>query len=62
MTTPREGRPAQRAVIYLRTRSVGGSGRHADAQLEQQRQACQRIAEAHGITVAYEYEGSGRTT
>jgi DNA invertase Pin-like site-specific DNA recombinase len=62
MTTAREGRPAQRAVIYLRTRTAGGSGQHSDAQIEQQRQACQRIAEAQGVTVAYEYVATGGTT
>jgi DNA invertase Pin-like site-specific DNA recombinase len=61
MTAPRDGRPAKRAVIYLRTRTVGGTDRHVDAQLDRQRQACQRIAEAHGGTVVHEYTAIGGT-
>jgi DNA invertase Pin-like site-specific DNA recombinase len=58
MNTSRSS-PGKRAVIYLRTRTVGGSDRHVDAQVEQQRQACQRIAEAHGATVVREYVAIG---
>jgi DNA invertase Pin-like site-specific DNA recombinase len=61
MTAPRDDRPGKRAVIYLRTRTVGGSDRHVDAQIDRQREACQRIAEKHGATVVHEYAAIGGT-
>jgi DNA invertase Pin-like site-specific DNA recombinase len=50
----------KRAVIYLRARCVGSSDDGVDeAQLSQQRTACERIAEQHGASVTAEYKAIG---
>lgn len=56
-----DNRPAKRAVLYLRTRTVGGDDSQVDAQLERQRVACQQIARRHGAHVVHEYAAIGGT-
>jgi DNA invertase Pin-like site-specific DNA recombinase len=51
--------PARRAVLYLRTRTVGGDDQMVDADLERQRIACQHVARRHGAHVVHEYAAIG---
>lgn len=51
--------PAKRAVLYLRTRTVGGNDQMADADLERQRVACQQVARQYGAQVIHEYTAVG---
>lgn len=51
--------PAKRAVMYLRTRTVGGDDQMVDADLERQRIACQQVAREYGAEVVHEYAAIG---
>jgi hypothetical protein len=50
---------AKRAVLYLRTRTVGGDDQMVDTGLERQRVACQQVARQYGAQVVHEYAAVG---
>lgn len=52
-------RPAKRAVLYLRTSTVGGDDSLVDAELERQRLACQQVAKRHSAHIVNEYTAIG---
>lgn len=59
MTEQQVSKSRKRAIIYLRARTVGGSGRDVDAQLQRQREACEHIANQQDTAVTHEYKAIG---
>lgn len=52
---------AKTAVVYLRTRTVGGDDSQVDADLARKRAACQQVARQLGAHVVHEYAAIGGT-